>query len=190
MVLLDEIELVGSYSLLQRGRSYAELARWMGQAAGEHYPGLIVVGTVTDDFATAIISPDGQKKDHDYIRPKLEDNAKYRGIAGRAETGMRMLERQCVALNLPSADDVRATVAKLRTLYSAAYAWDAPPIDAQTGGAGIYGRMRYQVRRAINEWDLLRLRPSSSPETEFHEFTPTYEENRDLESHAEDGDTG
>lgn len=190
VVLLDEIELVGSYSLLQRGRSYAELARWMGQAAGEHYPGLIVVGTVTDDFATAIISPDGQKKDHDYIRPKLEDNARYRGIAGRAETGMRMLERQCVALNQPSADDVRATVAKLRTLYSDAYAWDAPPIDAQTGGAGIYGRMRYQVRRAINEWDLLRLRPSSSPETEFHEFTPTYEENRDLESHAEDGDAG
>lgn len=106
VVLLDEIELVGSYSLLQRGRSYAELARWMGQAAGEHYPGLIVVGTVTDDFATAIISPDGQKKDHDYIRPKLEDNARYRGIAGRAETGMRMLERQCVALNsdpMPSA---------------------------------------------------------------------------------------
>ena len=31
VVLLDEIELVGSYSLLQRGRSYAELTRWMGK---------------------------------------------------------------------------------------------------------------------------------------------------------------
>ena len=190
VVLLDEIELVGSYSLLQRGRSYAELARWFGQASGEDYPGLVVVGTVTDDFATAIISPDGQKKDHDYIRPKMENNKRYREIAGRAETGMHMLERSCIPLQPPSRDDVSATVKKLKTLYSEAYNWNAPHITEKAGGAGIYGRMRYQVRRAINEWDLLRLRPDSRPETEFEEFTPSYEENRDLESTAEEGDTG
>jgi hypothetical protein len=188
VVLLDEIELVGSYSLLQRGRSYAEVARWMGQAAGEEYPGLVMVGTVTEDFAAAIISPDGQKKDNDYIRPKMEANSRYSSIAGRAETGMRMLERQCVPLNPPDNDDVNATVEKLRALYSMAYDWNAPPSDARAGGAGIYRRMRYQVRGAINEWDLLRLRPNSSPETEFHEFTPSYEENRDLESPADEGD--
>ena len=190
VVLLDEIELVGSYSLLQRGRSYAEVARWMGQAAGENYPGLIMVGTVTEDFASAIISPDGQKKDHDYIRPKMEANQKYRIIAGRAETGMRMLERECVPLNPPDRDDVSDTVEKLRALYSKAYGWNAPPIKAREGGAGIYGRMRYQVRRAINEWDLLRLRPSSRPETEVHEFTPSYEENKDLEIPTDVGDAG
>ena len=68
VVLLDEIELMGSYSILQRGRSYAEVARWMGLAQGESYPGLIVIGAVTEDFAAAIISPDGQKKDRDYVR--------------------------------------------------------------------------------------------------------------------------
>ena len=188
VILLDEIELIGSYSLLQRGRSYAELARWMGQVSGEEYPGLIVVGTVTDDFATAIISPDGQKKDHDYIRPKMEANSRYNNIAGRAVTGMHMLKRQCVPLSPPESDDVAATVEKLQTLYSDAYSWEAPPIDAKAGGAGIYGRMRYQVRRAINEWDLLRLRPDSSPETEAHEFTTSYEENRDLEAPAHEGD--
>ena len=189
VILLDEIELVGSYSLLQRGRSYAEVARWMGQAAGEDSPGLVVVGTVTEDFASAVISPDGRKKDHDYIKPKLEANARYSNIAARAETGMRLLERQSMALHPPDDDDVSATVEKLRALYSDAYDWDAPPIDARAGGAGIYGRMRYRVRRVINEWDLLRLRPSSRPETEFHEFTPTYEENRDLESPADSGDS-
>lgn len=188
VILLDEIELIGSYSLLQRGRSYAELARWMGQVSGEDYPGLIVVGTVTDDFATAIISPDGQKKDHDYIRPKMEANPRYSSIAGRAVTGMHLLERQCVPLRSPESDDVAATVEKLQTLYSDAYGWEAPPIDAHAGGAGIYGRMRYQVRRAINEWDLKRLRPDSRPETEVHEFTTSYEENRDLESPAHEGD--
>ena len=188
VVLLDEIELIGSYSLLQRGRSYAEVARWMGHAAGENYPGLIMVGAVTEDFASENISPDGKKKDHDYIRPKMEANQRYRSIAGRAETGMRMLERQCVALNPPDNDDVSTTMEMLRSMYSDAYDWEAPPNDAKAGGAGIYGRMRYKVRQAINEWDLLRLYPSSTPETEFHEFTPSYEENRDLESPADDGD--
>ncbi len=188
VVLLDEIELVGSYSLLQRGRSYAEVARWMGQASGENYPGLVMVGSVTDDFASAIISPDGLRKDHDYIRPKMEANQRYNNIAGRAETGMHMLERQCIPLRPPEGDDVADTVEKLQTLYSDAYSWEAPPIDTKVEGAGIYGRMRYQVRRAINEWDLLRLRPDSRPETEALEFTTSYEENKDLEAPAHEGD--
>ena len=40
VVLLDEIELVGQYSLLQRARSYAELARWLGEAS-ESMPRLV-----------------------------------------------------------------------------------------------------------------------------------------------------
>ena len=34
VILLDEIELVANYSVLQRARSYAELARWDGKDAG------------------------------------------------------------------------------------------------------------------------------------------------------------
>ena len=106
VILIDEIELVGSYSILQRGRSYAELARWMGQAVSEDYPNLIVVGTVTGDFASAIISPDGDKKDRDYIGPRLEANNRYSAVAPRAETGMRLLEQECVPLHSPSDADV------------------------------------------------------------------------------------
>ena len=192
VVLIDEIELIGSYSILQRGRSYAELSRWMGQAVSETYPALVVVGTVTDDFATAIISPDGQKKDHDYMRPKLEANPRYSHIAARAETGMRLLERECMPLSSPSDDDVNATVEKLRKLYSNAYGWDAPPVEGKAGGAGYQGRMRYKVRAAINEWDLLRLKPGSHPDTEIDEFIPVYEEDADLERQSKDdsGDTG
>ena len=29
LLLFDEVELIGRYTLLQRGRSYAELARWL-----------------------------------------------------------------------------------------------------------------------------------------------------------------
>ncbi len=179
VVLLDELELVGSYSLLQRGRSYAEVTRWMGQAAGEAYPGLVVVGTVTDDFATAVIGADG-KKDRDYVGPRLRarnDDA----VAARSEAGMRLIEREAVPLNPPSDADVNATVQKLRNIYSVAYSWDAPSLEVGAGGAGYRNRMRYKVRASINQWDLLRLYPDSRPETEGDEYRHTYEEDADLE---------
>ena len=181
VVLIDEIELIGSYSILQRGRSYAELARIMGQSASENYPGLVVAGTVTDDFASVVISPDGVKKDRVYIGAKLEANSRYSSSAGRAETGMRLLEQECLPLNPPSDDDVNTTVEKLRQLYSDAYGWEAPQLKGSAGGAGFMGRMRYKVRSSINVWDLLRLYPGSDPDTISDEFRLAYEENLDLE---------
>ena len=186
VVLLDEIELVGSYSLLQRGRSYAELARWLGEAVDEPYSGLATVGTVTDDFASAIISPDGNKKDRDYVAPKLE--ARYANIVARAETGMRLLEREVIPLKQPTDTEVRETAEKLRQIYSTAYDWDPPALQAEARGAGFQNRMRYKVRASINEWDLLRLYPDYSPETEGDEYRHTYEENVDLERESKDED--
>ena len=186
VVLLDEVELIGSYSILQRGRSYAEIARWMGFAQGENYPGLIVVGAVTEDFASAIISPDGQKKDGDYVRPKLEQRARYSALAARAERGMSLLEQNCLALEPPSDEDVKATVETLHGLYSRAYEWEPPAHEATAGGAGFQGRMRYKVRAAINEWDLCRLHPDYQPDTEIEGFTTPYEENADLEHETKD----
>ena len=187
VVLLDEIELVGSYSQLQRGRSYAELTRWLGQVIEESYPGLVVVGTVTDDFALEIIQPDGKKKDRDYVGAKLA-STRYAELEARAETGMRLLERECLSLNIPTNDDVQNTVEKLRQIYSAAYGWAAPVLESSAGGAGYQNRMRYKVRAAINEWDLLRLLPGSRPETEMAEFRHGYEENVDLERESKDDD--
>ena len=166
VVLLDEIELAGQYSLLQRAHSYAELARWLGQAQGESYPGLVVVGTVTADYALANISPEASsKKDRDYagqrLRSRGDDNA-----AARAETAMRMLERDCTPLSAPSEADVHDTLNTLQQIYSDAYGWEAPALQARAGGASFQQRMRYRIRSAINEWDLLRLYPDSRPETE------------------------
>ena len=189
VVLLDEIELVGSYSLLQRGRSYAELARWLGQAVDDPYSGLVTVGAVTDDFASAIISPDG-KKDRDYVGPRLARADRYKNIEARAETGMRLLEREVIPLKQPTDTEVRETAEKLRQIYSTAYDWDPPALQVEARGAGYQNRMRYKVRASINEWDLLRLYPDYSPETEGDEFRHTYEENADLERESkEDDDT-
>ena len=181
VVLLDEVELVGFYSRLQRARSYAELARWLGKVTGEAYPGLVVVGTVTDDFASRIISPDDPagKKDRDYVghwlRSRGEDAA-----AAKAETGMRVLERETIQLEPPADEKVTTTVEKLRNIYSTAYAWEAPRVESISGGAGHRSRMRYKVRAAINEWDLMRLYPNSRPETEGIDYRLGYHEDPEL----------
>ena len=184
VVLLDEIELAAQYSLLQRGRSYAELSRWLGQTVGEHYPGLVVVGTVTGDFALEIISPDGTKKDRDYVAPRME--ARYGHLVSAAEDGMRLIEQRCIPLNEPSDDDVRNTMDRLREIYSTAYGWDAPTLPVLERGAGLQNRMRYKVRASINEWDLRRLYPDYAPETAVREFHHSYEENTDLERTTSD----
>src|SRR5262249_26123948 len=68
VILIDELELIGRYSLIQRGNSYAELARWMGRLEGEQYPGLTVVAAITDDFDAAVLK---EKGDRDYAAPRL-----------------------------------------------------------------------------------------------------------------------
>ena len=191
VVLLDEIELIGSYSLLQRGRAYAELARWMGRAVGEKNPGVVVVGTVSGDFASKIIDPNeiNGKKDRDYVVPKLT-SSRYRECAPRAETGMRLLEQACrqneQILRQPAESDVRETLEKLRQVYVTAYGWDAPPLSLETGGDSERRRMRFRVRAAIYEWDLQRLYPGATPEIEGEEYRPAYIEDRDLERVSED----
>ena len=184
VILFDEIELIGSYSQLQRGRSYAELTRWLGKAVDEKYPGIVTVGTVTGDFASFVISPDGDKKDRDYVVPKLA--VRYGGIIPRAETGMRSLERECIPLKQPSDSEIQHTIEKLRTIYSIAYDWEAPNLKAEGPGAGYQNRMRYKVRASINQWDLLRYYPDYEPETEGDEFRHEYEENVDLEKESKD----
>ena len=187
VVLLDEIELVAQYSLLQRGRSYAELSRWLGHTPGESYPGLVVVGTVTDDFAREIISPDGSKRDADYVVPRLaKQEARYGHLIRGAEIGMQLIRQGPIPLKEPSDEDVVETLDKLRKIYADAYGWSTPALPAQPHGAVEQNRMRYRVRAAINEWDLRRIYPDYNPETDVQVFKHTYDENPDLERESRD----
>ena len=179
VLLLDEIELVASYSILQRGRAYAEVARWLGKTR-ESYPGLVVAGSVTGDFATAVISADG-KQDCDNVAPRLRSSARHGHLAEAARAGMAALERDCLGLRAPTDAEVAATVERLRALYAKAHDWSPPRLAMDASGAGFEGRMRYKVRAAINAWDLQRLVPGARPATEFEAYSPDYAENPDLE---------
>ena len=187
VVLLDEIELVGSYSPLQRGRSYAELARWLGKLESETCPGLVTVATVTEDFHSAVISEDGRKKDRSHVVQKLQERERYRAIAPHAASGMNLLERERVPLQEPGREDVEVALEKLRDMYSQAYAWEAPPaMHDMLDGVADRARMRYKVRAAISQWDILRLYPSARPDTVSAEFHHEYQEDPDLEQELKD----
>ncbi len=187
VVLLDEIELVGSYSLLQRGRSYAELARWCGQSPDEPNFGLVTVGTVTEDFAAAVIDPAGDKKDRDYVEGKLSERNAH--LVYRAQIGMDLLEQECLSLNPPTESEIRDTVEKLRQIYSEAYGWEAPVLSQdEMRGVGYQNRMRYKVRTSINQWDLMRHYPNHRLAIEGKEFQHSYDENIDLERASRDDD--
>ena len=182
VVLIDEIELVGFYSLLQRSKSYAELARWMGKASDEEYPGLVVVGTITEDFELRILN---EKGDRDNVGPRLRargDDA----TAARAETGIRILQREPMILDEPTPEVVQTAIDQIRNIYSIAYDWDAPPLVQTASGAGYERRMRYKVRSSINTWDLRRLYPDSRPETQGTEFRFGYEEDAALEQETKE----
>ena len=182
VVLIDEVELVGRYSLMQRGRSYAELARWMGQVKGEAYPGLMAVAAITDDYGLAVLQ---EKSDRDLVGTKFrsKENEEMLAIAGRAEAGMRLIEREAVSLQPPDDSTLAQTYQRLKEIHAKAYGWDPPEIpDSPTTVTAMSRRMRSYVRRWVNEWDLKRLYPGAeTAEEEEPQIHLTYEQDTDLE---------
>ncbi|HEY2105888.1 MAG TPA: BREX system ATP-binding domain-containing protein, partial [Candidatus Binataceae bacterium] len=173
VLLLDEVELIGRYSLLQRAKSYGELARWLGWLRGEQYPGLVTVAAITDDFDAAVLD---EKGDYSSLREKLEakEREEYRIIAARAETGMRIIRRESVALAPPDQHHLRQTYLHLKQVHARAYGWEPP--DIPMAELATTRRIRSHVRRWITQWDLLRLFPDTPVRTEEVELHPTYAE--------------
>lgn len=174
VVLLDEVELIGRYSVLQRGRSYAELARWLDGEPGEP---LVTVAAMTDDFEAAVLTGKG---DRDALPTKLRDKQteEYAEMASLAEVGMRHIERNTISLVPADEAELDRVYRTLRALHGAAYRW-APPDIAGLERLGAT-RMRQYVRAWINEWDLIRLDPDYSPATEVIEVASDYREDPDL----------
>ena len=162
VVLFDEVELIGRYSLQQRAKSYAELARWV---RGEHgAPGLPIAAVLamTDDFEAAVLS---DKNDRELVpaRVRAKETSEAGELAARAETGMRIIEADMTLLTPPDAAELDAAYARLKELHGVAFGWAPPDVPGlERLGAT---RMRQYVRAWINEWDLVRLDPDAAAST-------------------------
>ncbi len=186
VLLIDELELVGRYSMLQRGRSYAELARWMGHVKGGVYPGLTAVAAITGDFGLAVLQ---EKSDRDVIGPRFraKETDEYVALAAQAETGMRLIERDALTLKTPDDATLAHTYGRIREIHAKAYGWEPPEIPEAPGIlTGMSRRMRSYVRRLVNEWDLKRLYPGAEVcAAEEDQIELTYEQDESLEHPAE-----
>ena len=170
VLLLDEVELIGRYSLLQRAKSYAEMARWLDADAG---PQVATVLAVTDDFEAAVLVGKG---DRETLPRKLLDkqSEEWAETAALAESGMKAISRDLLLMTAPSAAELDRAYVTLKQLHAAAYGWSPPDVAGiERLGAT---RMRQYVRAWINEWDLVRDDPSYSPSTEVAELVSSYDE--------------
>jgi len=182
VLLVDEAELMGRYSWLQRAKSYAELARWMGVLGEDKgYPSVFTVFAITADFETAVLE-DPKKNDRDNVRARLAARGTPDDLllAGEAERGMREIPR-AVRLRRLERDQVEAVAGKLRHMHAKAYQWDPPTVQPVSEKELRSTRMRTHVRTWVNQWDLQRLYPSYRPDIETTALEQRFEEDRDLE---------
>jgi len=150
-ILIDEVELIARYSPLQRGRSYAELARWLGLDQEEQIPGVVTVAAVTDDFADQMFH---QRRDDECVPPLLETRGLLRQ-ATMARSGIAWLDRRQTRLGAPDEAGLRRSLDKIKVLYRIAYGWEPPATDI---GERLAGKsMRQYVKSWITSWDIERL---------------------------------
>jgi BREX system ATP-binding protein BrxC/D len=178
IILFDEVELIGRYSLQQRARSYAEIARWV---RGDHGAAGLPLGAVlamTDDFEAAVISG---RNDRELVPAKLRDKGTPEAVAlaAAAQQGMRIVDREMTLLRQPDSVELDQAYARLKDLHGEVFGWQPPDVAGlERLGAT---RMRQYVRAWINEWDLIRLDPAYAPESVAVDVASDYRESPDLE---------
>ncbi len=174
-VLLDEVELIGRYTPLQRAQSYAGLTQWLGLDGGGGVPGIAGAYAITDDFSVAVI----EARDD---REKLPARLRLKGRVIDAElalAGMRHIEQTMRQHRLlpPGPVDLARCQDRVGGLYSTAYGWAAPPLAP---AERISSRtMRQYIKGWITQWDLLRLE-GQSVSLVSETFATDYSENADL----------
>ncbi len=183
IVLLDEVELIGRYSTLQRAKSYAEINRWVRGDRDDPGAPLAAVLTTVEDFEAQVLVG---KNDVELIpkRLRLKGTADSESLASSAEAGMRVIERQQIALQPPDRDALDRTYRALKELHATAHQWHAPDVEGLERLPS--NRMRQYVRAWINEWDLSRLHPDYRPDSVVTDVRVDYTEDADLEGSGDD----
>ena len=182
IILLDEIELIGRYSFLQRAKSYAELNRWIrGDRQDPGAPIGAVLATVDDFEAQVLVG----KNDIELIpsRLRMKGTADADLLAGSAEAGMRVIERQQIPVQPPDRDALDRTYNTLKALHGTAYGWTPPDVEGLERLPS--NRMRQYIRAWINEWDLVRLDPTYQPRTTSTTIRVDYSQASELESETD-----
>lgn len=148
-LLLDELELLGRYSMKQRARSYTELARWLA-LDGEGVPGCLTVGAITDDFADVILVGRNDKEEVPRLLGPETDDGK------RARAAIEFIREQTSRNRLapPQEEELRHCLARVISLYECAY---GQTTSVTIGERRVGKTLREYIKGWITELDIARL---------------------------------
>jgi hypothetical protein len=183
VILVDEVELIGCYSLLQRAKSYAELARFSGRMPAFTCPHLATVFAITDDFDAAVLEGKADLRS----APALLRTRQYvngEDLAALAVLGMKAIQSGSINLNPPETKEIRHLYDTVKGLHATAYSWSPP--DVQWPEQLSSTRMRHYVKTWITEWDLRRLYPDEDLIVEHVNVKTDYSETVDGDSSSAD----
>ena len=92
ILLIDEVELMGRYSLVQRAKSYREMAKLLGILDAPSIPGLGTVCAITSAYQLEVMD---ERQDEERISAKLRSTSDRRDwlLAGQAERGMQKIRQ-------------------------------------------------------------------------------------------------
>ena len=160
VVLFDELELIRLIAgPATRGKSYAELAHWMGYDNMRPQEGLAVVGCMTAGYVLERIhwSPDGPDE-LNVIPEKMLGTSTNAPISDAAEYGMHLLinwdNEESLQLSQPSSGELSQVQNALMEVYERAYdSAVITPVEITNNGID---PMRVHIRRWIVSWDLKR----------------------------------
>ena len=152
-ILLDEVELIGRYTPLQRALSYAWLGAWLGLEGARRFPGIVTAYAITDDFATAVINA---RLDSE----KLPERLTLKGRATEAVlalAGIHHVEATVLQhrLHPPTLSELATCHDKILRLYGTAYMWPPPPLPPPERTSS--RTLRQYIKGWITQWDLRRL---------------------------------
>ena len=181
ILLIDEVELMGRYSLMQRAKSYGEMAKLLGILDQPSIPGLGTVCAITSAYQLEVMD---DRRDDERISAKLRSTGD-RGdwlLAGQADRGMQKI-RQIPQDNmiLEESIDLAEIYGDCQNIYYQAYGWLAPS-DFKSNGTW---RIRQHIKHWINSWDLARLFPEHESELQVTTLEPSYAEGPLEEDEAE-----
>ena len=173
-LMFDELELIARYSTFQRGKSYAELARWLGLDPKVAMRGTVAIGAMTSDFKDEVF---GRRLDQERI-PALLQARDLDQAAHLADLAMSTIEKGMQELMRPDATRLGRSLEDTRWLYEQSYGWKPPTsgIGEQRAGKPI----REYVKSWITGWDIERLYGTRDA-IDVQPIPTDYAENLDLE---------
>ena len=170
ILLIDEVEIMGRYSLMQRARSYGDMAKLLGILDESPIPGLGTVCAITSAYQMEVID---DRSDAEKISAKLRSSGDHEDwlLADQADRGMRKI-RQIPQddMILEESIDLAQIYEDCRNIYSQAYRWQAPS-DFKSNATW---RVRQHIKHWINAWDLERLYPEHEPQLQVTTLEPSY----------------